>query len=99
MQVIIDPGCLMRLMLHVLAAYEAYIISVFMRLYSDRICSSGVSAGAGSGPDSHQRGTMQSVLAAGSVFFPGLFLLSKQCFKRVPGLCWSEGDAVLVSAR
>ncbi len=30
MQVIIDPGCVMRLMLHVLAAYEAYIISVFM---------------------------------------------------------------------
>ncbi len=37
MQVIIDPGCVMRLMLHVLAAYEAYIISVFMGLYSDRI--------------------------------------------------------------
>ncbi|KAL7870072.1 hypothetical protein AOLI_G00140600 [Acnodon oligacanthus] len=44
-------------------------------------------------------GTMLSILAAGSVFFPGLFLLSKQCFKRLPGLRWSEGDAVTVSAR
>ncbi|KAB5555266.1 hypothetical protein PHYPO_G00031710 [Pangasianodon hypophthalmus] len=42
---------------------------------------------------------MLSILAAGSVFFPGLFLLSKQCLKRLPGLRWSEGDAVMVSAR
>ncbi|XP_046708866.1 ceramide synthase [Silurus meridionalis] len=42
---------------------------------------------------------MLSILAAGSVFFPGLFLLSKQCLKRLPCLRWSEGDAVLVSAR
>ncbi|CAL8285211.1 unnamed protein product [Merluccius merluccius] len=45
------------------------------------------------------RGTMLSILAAGSVFFPGLFLLSKQCLKSFPGLRWSEGDAVIVSAR
>ncbi|KAG7277572.1 hypothetical protein CRUP_013890 [Coryphaenoides rupestris] len=42
---------------------------------------------------------MLSILAAGSVFFPGLFLLSKQCLKHIPGLRWSEGDAVIVSAR
>ncbi|CAL8303746.1 unnamed protein product [Lota lota] len=42
---------------------------------------------------------MLSILAAGSVFFPGLFLLSKQCLKYIPGLRWSEGDAVIVSAR
>ncbi|XP_028823605.1 protein FAM57B isoform X2 [Denticeps clupeoides] len=42
---------------------------------------------------------MLTLLVAGSMFFPGLFLLSKQCLKRVPGLCWSEGDAVIVSAR
>ncbi|XP_053496479.1 ceramide synthase isoform X2 [Ictalurus furcatus] len=42
---------------------------------------------------------MLSILAAGSVFFPGLFLLSKQCLKRLPGLGWHEGDAVMVSAR
>ncbi|KAK2877007.1 hypothetical protein QQF64_004130 [Cirrhinus molitorella] len=44
-------------------------------------------------------GIMLSIIAAGSVFFPGLFLLSKQCLKCVPGLRWSEGDAVVVSAR
>ena len=44
-------------------------------------------------------GNMLSILAAGSVFFPGLFLLSKQCLKHIPGLRWSEGDAVIVSAR
>ncbi|XP_016368850.1 protein FAM57B isoform X2 [Sinocyclocheilus rhinocerous] len=42
---------------------------------------------------------MLSILAAGSVFFPGLFLLSKQCLKSIPGLRWNEGDAVIVSAR
>ncbi|KAI2658888.1 Ceramide synthase [Labeo rohita] len=42
---------------------------------------------------------MLSIIAAGSVFFPGLFLLSKQCLKSIPGLRWSEGDAVVVSAR
>ncbi|KAF3704457.1 Protein FAM57B [Channa argus] len=43
--------------------------------------------------------TMLTILAAGSVFFPGLFLLSKQCLKSIPALRWSEGDAVIVSAR
>ncbi|XP_067225514.1 ceramide synthase isoform X3 [Chanodichthys erythropterus] len=47
----------------------------------------------------HLRGTMLSILAAGSVFFPGLFLLSRHCLKSIPGLRWSEGDAVIVSAR
>lgn len=47
----------------------------------------------------HPRGTMLSILAAGSVFFPGLFLLSKQCLKSIPGLRWNEGDAAIVSAR
>ncbi|KTG45190.1 hypothetical protein cypCar_00025694 [Cyprinus carpio] len=42
---------------------------------------------------------MLSILAAGSVFFPGLFLLSKQCLKSIPGLRWNEGDAAIVSAR
>lgn len=42
---------------------------------------------------------MLTILAAGSVFFPGLFLLSKQCLKSIPALRWSEGDAVIVSAR
>ncbi|KAG9350002.1 hypothetical protein JZ751_026355 [Albula glossodonta] len=42
---------------------------------------------------------MLSILAAGSIFFPGLFLLSKRCLKHFPGLKWSEGDAVIVSAR
>ena len=45
------------------------------------------------------QGTMLTILAAGSVFFPGLFLLSKQCLKSIPALRWSEGDAVIVSAR
>lgn len=44
-------------------------------------------------------GIMLSILAAGSVFFPGLFLLSKQCLKSIPALRWSERDAVIVSAR
>lgn len=44
-------------------------------------------------------GTMLTILAAGSMFFPGLFLLSKQCLKSIPALRWSEGDAVIVSAR
>lgn len=43
--------------------------------------------------------TMLTILAAGSVFFPGLFLLSKQCLRSIPALRWSEGDAVIVSAR
>uniref|UniRef100_A0A8C6LIY9 TLC domain containing 3Bb n=1 Tax=Nothobranchius furzeri TaxID=105023 RepID=A0A8C6LIY9_NOTFU len=42
---------------------------------------------------------MLIILAAGSVFFPGLFLLSKQCLKSIPALRWNEGDAVIVSAR
>ncbi|KAG7459887.1 hypothetical protein MATL_G00215380 [Megalops atlanticus] len=42
---------------------------------------------------------MLTILVAGSIFFPGLFLLSKRCFKHMPGLRWSEGDAVIVSAR
>ncbi|XP_068161157.1 ceramide synthase [Antennarius striatus] len=42
---------------------------------------------------------MLTFLAAGSVFFPGLFLLSKQCLKSIPALRWSERDAVIVSAR
>ncbi|KAJ8245877.1 hypothetical protein GJAV_G00261260 [Gymnothorax javanicus] len=42
---------------------------------------------------------MFSILAAGSIFFPGLFLLSKRCLKCIPGLKWSEGDAVIISAR
>ncbi|KAJ7984471.1 hypothetical protein DPEC_G00355170 [Dallia pectoralis] len=42
---------------------------------------------------------MLTILAAGSVFFPGLFVLSKQCLKYIPALRWSEGDAVIVSAR
>ncbi|XP_036402383.1 ceramide synthase-like [Megalops cyprinoides] len=42
---------------------------------------------------------MLSILAAGSIFFPGLFLLSKRCLRQIPGLRWSEGDAVIVSAR
>ncbi|MFT7798166.1 protein FAM57B-like [Arapaima gigas] len=43
--------------------------------------------------------TMLAILLAGSVFFPGLFLLSKRCLKNAPWLRWSEGDAVIVSAR
>ncbi|KAJ8250926.1 hypothetical protein GJAV_G00214830 [Gymnothorax javanicus] len=42
---------------------------------------------------------MLAILIAGSVFFPGLFLLSKRCLRRIPGRSWSEGDAVIVSAR
>ncbi|KAK2829434.1 hypothetical protein Q7C36_017424 [Tachysurus vachellii] len=42
---------------------------------------------------------MLSILAAGSIFFPGLFLLSKRCLKQAPMLRWSEADAVIVSAR
>nr|XP_046161955.1 ceramide synthase-like isoform X1 [Oncorhynchus gorbuscha]XP_046161956.1 ceramide synthase-like isoform X1 [Oncorhynchus gorbuscha] len=42
---------------------------------------------------------MLSILAAGSIFFPGLFLLSKRGLKQTPGLGLSEGDATIVSAR
>ncbi|XP_070305906.1 ceramide synthase isoform X1 [Salvelinus sp. IW2-2015] len=42
---------------------------------------------------------MLRILAAGSIFFPGLFLLSKRCLKQAPGLGLSEGDAAIVSAR
>ncbi|XP_064170175.1 ceramide synthase-like [Anguilla rostrata] len=42
---------------------------------------------------------MLALLVAGSVFFPGLFLLSKNCLRHIPALRWSEGDAVIVSAR
>uniref|UniRef100_A0A8D0DBI6 TLC domain containing 3B n=1 Tax=Sander lucioperca TaxID=283035 RepID=A0A8D0DBI6_SANLU len=40
---------------------------------------------------------MSALMAAGSVFFPGLFLLSKQTLKHIMG--WSEGDAAIVSTR
>ncbi|XP_042360271.1 ceramide synthase-like [Plectropomus leopardus] len=40
---------------------------------------------------------MLALMAAGSVFFPGLFLLSKQTLKHMMG--WSEGDAAIVSTR
>uniref|UniRef100_A0A672KAV2 Uncharacterized protein n=1 Tax=Sinocyclocheilus grahami TaxID=75366 RepID=A0A672KAV2_SINGR len=39
---------------------------------------------------------MLSILAAGSVFFPGLFLLSKQCLKSIPGLRWNEALTCIV---
>ncbi|XP_042583646.1 ceramide synthase-like isoform X2 [Cyprinus carpio] len=42
---------------------------------------------------------MLSILAAGSIFFPGLFLLSKRFLKHVPGIKWSEKDAVIISSR
>nr|XP_020516626.1 protein FAM57B-like [Labrus bergylta] len=40
---------------------------------------------------------MAALIAAGSVFFPGLFLLSKKGLKHTMG--WSEGDAAIVSTR
>uniref|UniRef100_A0A8C2WGU5 TLC domain containing 3B n=1 Tax=Cyclopterus lumpus TaxID=8103 RepID=A0A8C2WGU5_CYCLU len=40
---------------------------------------------------------MLALMAAGSVFFPGLFLLSKQSLKHIMG--WSDGDAAIVSTR
>ncbi|XP_070407583.1 ceramide synthase-like [Nothobranchius furzeri] len=40
---------------------------------------------------------MLGLLAAGSVFFPGLFFVSKQTLKLLVG--WSEADAVVVSTR
>ncbi|KAE8282714.1 SH2B adapter protein 1 Pro-rich, PH and SH2 domain-containing signaling mediator [Larimichthys crocea] len=40
---------------------------------------------------------MLALVAAGSVFFPGLFVLSKQTLKLTMG--WSEGDAAIVSTR
>uniref|UniRef100_A0A3Q3SNP4 TLC domain containing 3Ba n=1 Tax=Mastacembelus armatus TaxID=205130 RepID=A0A3Q3SNP4_9TELE len=40
---------------------------------------------------------MLALIAAGSVFFPGVFLLSKQALKHRMG--WSEGDAAVVSTR
>ncbi|TKS91239.1 Protein FAM57B [Collichthys lucidus] len=40
---------------------------------------------------------MLALVAAGSVFFPGLFVLSKQTLKHTMG--WSEGDAAIVSTR
>lgn len=42
---------------------------------------------------------MLTVLSAGAVFFPGLYLLSKHCLKHRALLGWSEGDASVVSAR
>ncbi|XP_058868336.1 ceramide synthase [Acipenser ruthenus] len=42
---------------------------------------------------------MLELVAAGSLFFPGLYLLSKRCLKQVPSLQWDEGDAVIISAR
>ena len=41
--------------------------------------------------------SMLALVAAGSVFFPGLFLVSKHALKRPMG--WSEGDAVVLSTR
>ncbi|RXM94259.1 Protein FAM57B [Acipenser ruthenus] len=41
---------------------------------------------------------MLELVAAGSLFFPGLYLLSKRCLKQVPSLQWDEGDAVIISA-
>ncbi|XP_053194141.1 ceramide synthase-like [Scomber japonicus] len=40
---------------------------------------------------------MLALMAAGSVFFPGLFLLSKRSLTHTMG--WTEGDAATVSAR
>uniref|UniRef100_A0A3Q4G7H2 Uncharacterized protein n=1 Tax=Neolamprologus brichardi TaxID=32507 RepID=A0A3Q4G7H2_NEOBR len=40
---------------------------------------------------------MWGLVAAGSVFFPGLFLLSKRALKQLMG--WSEGDAAVMSTR
>ncbi|XP_038564291.1 TLC domain containing 3Ba [Micropterus salmoides] len=40
---------------------------------------------------------MLALLAAGSVFFPGLFMVSKKTLKHTRG--WREGDAAIVSAR
>uniref|UniRef100_A0A3Q3GID3 TLC domain containing 3B n=1 Tax=Kryptolebias marmoratus TaxID=37003 RepID=A0A3Q3GID3_KRYMA len=40
---------------------------------------------------------MLALLAAGSVFFPGLFLVSKRTLKLLMG--WSEADAVVLSTR
>ncbi|XP_020560663.1 protein FAM57B isoform X1 [Oryzias latipes] len=40
---------------------------------------------------------MLALLAAGSVFFPGLFLVSRRTLQCLLG--WSEGDAVIVSSR
>ncbi|RXM93801.1 Protein FAM57B [Acipenser ruthenus] len=42
---------------------------------------------------------MLELLAAGSVFFSGLYVVFKRCLKQVPCLQWDEGDAVTVSAR
>nr|XP_046270156.1 ceramide synthase-like [Scatophagus argus] len=40
---------------------------------------------------------MLALMAAGSVFFPGLFVLSKETLKHL--MRWSEGDAAVVSTR
>ncbi|XP_043942228.1 ceramide synthase [Protopterus annectens] len=40
---------------------------------------------------------MLKVVAAGCLWFPGLFLLTRRCLKKVLG--WEESDAVIVSAR
>ncbi|XP_028267946.1 protein FAM57B-like [Parambassis ranga] len=40
---------------------------------------------------------MLAAVAAGSIFFPGLFVMSKQTLKHLMG--WSEGDAAVVSTR
>ncbi|XP_026537993.1 protein FAM57B [Notechis scutatus] len=42
---------------------------------------------------------MFHALVAGTIVFPGLFLLSKNGLKWLPGLRWEEADAVIVSAR
>uniref|UniRef100_A0A3B4XIN0 Protein FAM57B-like n=2 Tax=Seriola TaxID=8160 RepID=A0A3B4XIN0_SERLL len=38
-----------------------------------------------------------TLISAGSVFFPGLFLLSKLTLRHMMG--WEEGDAAVVSTR
>ncbi|KAM9346004.1 ceramide synthase-like [Symphorus nematophorus] len=40
---------------------------------------------------------MLALMAAGSIFFPGLFMLSKQTLRHMMG--WSDGDAAIVSTR
>ncbi|XP_069021516.1 ceramide synthase-like [Embiotoca jacksoni] len=40
---------------------------------------------------------MSALVAAGAVFFPGFFLLSKRTLRHLMG--WSEGDAAVVSTR
>ncbi|MEQ2312900.1 hypothetical protein AMECASPLE_036152, partial [Ameca splendens] len=43
------------------------------------------------------RSGMLGLLAAGAVFFPGLFLVAKEALEHLMG--WPEGDAVVLSTR